>query len=58
MGTLGDFSSSLTSSTDVTHYTASVTDNRAIDFGHGDIFIANDASELVWEKMYDWLVIH
>jgi pimeloyl-ACP methyl ester carboxylesterase len=28
---------------------------RAVDFGHADIFMADDAKELVWQPVYEWL---
>ena len=58
-GTMGDYSSSLTKSSDITNYTITLTGNdRLIDFGHGDLFIGNDADDLVWKVLYEWLVSH
>ncbi len=57
-GTLGDYTSSLTKSKDITNYTVSLNADRLLDFGHGDLFIANDANELVWKVLYQWLLKH
>ena len=59
-GTLGDCTSSLTASHDITNVTVSLqtADQRSIDFGHGDLFLADDASTLVWQVLRSWLVNH
>lgn len=57
-GKLGDYTSTLTVSTDITNHTINLNDNRAIDFGHGDLFVAKDADDLVWKVLHDWLVKH
>lgn len=57
-GTLGDYTSSLTSSNDITNYTVTLTNERVTDFGHGDLFLGNDADDLVWKQLYQWLVRH
>ena len=58
-GTMGDHSSGLTRSNDITNYTVTITENdRLIDFGHGDLFIANEAGDRVWKKLYQWLISH
>jgi pimeloyl-ACP methyl ester carboxylesterase len=31
---------------------------RAVDFGHADLFLADNARELVWTPIHDWLVAH
>jgi pimeloyl-ACP methyl ester carboxylesterase len=31
---------------------------RAIEFGHADLFLADNARELVWEPIYNWVVNH
>ena len=31
---------------------------RAVDFGHADLFLADNARELVWQPIYQWLVNH
>ena len=58
-GTLGDHSSGLTKSSDITNYTITITENdRVVDFGHGDLFIANEAADRVWKVLYQWLINH
>ncbi|MDR8392886.1 hypothetical protein NC796_17150 [Aliifodinibius sp. S!AR15-10] len=51
---------SLTASDDITTHTVSLQpeDKRNIDFGHADLFIANNAPDLVWEILRGWLVDH
>jgi hypothetical protein len=31
---------------------------RAVEFGHSDLFLADNAAELVWKPLYDWIVAH
>jgi hypothetical protein len=31
---------------------------RAVEFGHADLFLADNARELVWEPIHNWLVTH
>lgn len=59
-GTVGDFTSSLTASHDVTNHTVSVQpdEQRIIDYGHADLFLGDDANGLVWEVLRHWLVRH
>ncbi len=59
-GQQGLFTSSLTRSRDVTDYIVNLQPEelRAIDFGHGDLFMADDAAELAWETLRQWLVEH
>ena len=59
-GTFGYHTSTLTGSTDITNYNVSVkpADQRIIDYGHGDLFLANNAPTLVWKPLYQWLVNH
>lgn len=33
-------------------------EGRPVDFGHSDLFLADNARELVWKPLYDWLVSH
>ena len=33
-------------------------EQRALDFGHADLFLATDAQKLVWKPILDWLVAH
>lgn len=59
MGTLGEYTIGLTSSTEVTSLTVRIPGvDRVTDFGHGDLFLGVDADELVWEPLRQWLVNH
>jgi pimeloyl-ACP methyl ester carboxylesterase len=31
---------------------------RPVEFGHADLLMADDAKDLVWSPLYDWLVSH
>jgi pimeloyl-ACP methyl ester carboxylesterase len=33
-------------------------EGRAVDFGHSDLFLADNAKELVWKPLYDWVASH
>jgi pimeloyl-ACP methyl ester carboxylesterase len=33
-------------------------EGRPVEFGHSDIFLADNARELVWKPLYDWLASH
>jgi hypothetical protein len=59
-GTLGIYSTTLLGSQDVTTHVVQLhpTEERAADFGHADLFIANHAQTLVWQPIYDWLLLH
>jgi hypothetical protein len=57
-GSMGEYTGILTTSTDITHYIASVNENRAIDYGHADLFLGRDADVLVWQVLYNWLISH
>ena len=50
----------LIASTDVTVHMVSLQPPslRGIDFGHADLFMANDAADLVWSGIADWLIQH
>ena len=50
-GTAGEYTSSLTSSTDITNHTAS-------SFGHMDMWVGNNADHLVWSNLRHWLKNH
>ena len=57
-GSLGEYTSSLTASSDVRNHTVSLQNVRMLDFGHGDLFLADDAPSLVWSVLHEWLVNH
>ena len=56
-GEQGLFTSSLTKSNDITEHIVNLKFNQR-SFGHADLFMANDAAELAWEVMRQWLVGH
>jgi hypothetical protein len=33
-------------------------EGRPVEFGHSDLFLADNAKELVWKPLYDWIVSH
>jgi hypothetical protein len=57
-GSYGHYTSSLTSSQDITNHTISLRTPRVLDFGHGDLILADDAPGLVWEPLRQWLADH
>lgn len=59
-GKHGYYTLTLTASTDITKFTVQLhpDDERALDFGHADLFTAQNAETLVWQPLLDWLVVH
>ncbi|MEK6155342.1 hypothetical protein WIW50_18885 [Flavobacteriaceae bacterium 3-367] len=59
-GEQGVYSTRVTSSKDVSIHIASKQPDelRAIDYGHADMFMAEDAAQMVWEPLRNWLVDH
>jgi pimeloyl-ACP methyl ester carboxylesterase len=59
-GELGIYTTTLLGSTDVTtlvvHKVPAA--QRIADYGHADLFLANDAQVLVWQPLLDWLRAH
>ncbi len=51
VGTAGEYTSSLTSSTDITNHIVS-------GFGHVDLWLAQDAVKLMWPELRNWIVNH
>lgn len=45
-------------SQDITKYVASLNPEPTLDFGHGDLFLANNADSEVWEPIRQWLLAH
>jgi len=33
-------------------------EGRPVEFGHSDLFLADNVKELVWRPLYDWLASH
>ncbi|HYR29480.1 MAG TPA: hypothetical protein VEU30_13500 [Thermoanaerobaculia bacterium] len=56
-GDYGIYTTTLLGSTDVTSLVISKVPStqRLFDYGHADLFLANDAEELVWEPMLEWI---
>jgi hypothetical protein len=59
-GTVGYYTTTLTSSKDVTKFVVQLLpdDQRAEDFGHADTALARDSETLVWQPILDWLLAH
>ncbi len=58
-GTAGDYTSSLTAGSDLTHYLVSIPGtDPAFDYGHADLWFGYDADELVWDVLRQWLLDH
>ena len=60
IGTAGIYSTTIVGSTDVTTLIVSLhpAEEIALDFGHIDIFTAENAPSLVWQPMYNWIKAH
>ncbi len=59
-GTAGEYTMSLTTSNDVSSHivTMETHENNFRDFGHADLFLADDASTLAWDPLAQWLLSH
>jgi hypothetical protein len=59
-GEYGVYTTTLLGSADVTtHIVHKVpADQRLFDYGHADLFLANDAEQLVWQPLLQWLQAH
>jgi len=59
-GELGIYTTTLLGSTDVTTLVVNLTPPaaRIADFGHADLFLANNADTLVWQPILNWLLAH
>ncbi|WNG33486.1 hypothetical protein F0U61_07545 [Archangium violaceum] len=61
MGTYGLHSLSLLGSKDVTSYVVQRFEDdaaRPVEYGHADLFLADDAEALVWTPILDWVQRH
>lgn len=61
MGTYGLHSLSLLGSKDVTRYVVQRFEDdaaRPVEYGHADLFLADDAEALVWTPVLDWVRHH
>lgn len=59
-GELGVFSTTLLGSSDVSSHVVSLAppEARLLDFGHADLFVAEEARTLVWPVILDWIEGH
>ncbi len=59
-GYAGEYSLGLTASDDVSSHVVTLqsNDQSYVDFGHGDLFLAEDAGTLVWGVLNQWLAEH
>lgn len=57
VGRYGEYSTRLLGSTDVTHLIVRTRPEgeRALDFGHADLFLARDARVRVWQPILQWM---
>ncbi|MCY1014928.1 hypothetical protein [Pyxidicoccus sp. MSG2] len=60
VGRYGEHTLTLLGSQDVTVLTARTLPEaaRALDYGHADLFLANDAKERVWKPVLQWVKTH
>jgi hypothetical protein len=60
MGEWGNYSTTLVGSSDVSILMVSLhpAEEIALDFGHIDLFTAENAPSLVWQPMYNWIKAH
>lgn len=56
-GELGIYTTTLLGSTDVSSLVVSKVpaEQRLFDYGHADLFLANDARQQVWQPLLDWM---
>jgi hypothetical protein len=54
----GFYTSSLTASSDITNQLVSVNSDPLLDFGHMDMWVGDNADQLVWSNLRDWLKNH
>jgi hypothetical protein len=57
-GEYGLYTLSLLGSTDVSTHIVSLAPIRIADFGHADLFLANQAPSLAWQPILDWVRAH
>ncbi|HEX9945646.1 MAG TPA: hypothetical protein VGG03_26850 [Thermoanaerobaculia bacterium] len=59
-GEYGIYTTTLLGSTDVATLIVSLVpaEARIVDFGHADLFLANDAEVLVWQPLLSWVQAH
>ena len=57
-GHSGEYSTTLLGSTDVTTLNVSLLPDPSLDFGHSDLFWADNAQTVAWEPIYNWVRSH
>jgi len=57
-GESGNYTGTLTASTDLTNYLVSASGVAATDFGHADNWVGQDAGPLMWSKLDSWIKSH
>jgi hypothetical protein len=57
-GEFGVYTTTLLGSTDVSTHIVTKVPVRIADFGHADLFLANEAESLVWQPILDWVRAH
>ena len=57
-GQFGVYTTTLLGSTDVSTHIVTKLPVRIADFGHADLFLANEAESLVWQPILDWVRAH
>jgi hypothetical protein len=57
-GEIGFYTTTLLGSRDITTRLVDLTAQRIDDFGHVDLFLADKASDLVWQPILSWLQSH
>jgi hypothetical protein len=55
---MGVHTNTVTASTEINTHIVSKTPERFNDFGHADLFYADEAAEEVWEPLRQWLLNH
>lgn len=54
----GYYTSSLTASSDITNQLVSLNSDPLLDFGHNDLLAGDNADQLVWSNLRNWLKNH
>ncbi len=57
-GEFGVFNTTVLGSTDVSSLVVSLNEDRAIDIGHQELFIADNAENLFWQPVLAWIQAH
>ena len=59
-GKLNEYTTTFLGSTDITHHYIQLNEDgqETTDYGHIDIFLANNAEELAWQPILEWIETH